>query len=498
MQIKKRKAKLKRKRRGVSRKKPNYRSVWEGISNRITDTQRLEDIKVQMKSPSDDPHVLAEAVINQLYRFEGVLTLKYYKGVWYSWRENRYDILTIKELRPLINKTVREILNIAASNKQVSRQLVDNVVSALEGLCIVEGYFEMPFWLDCAGQSDEELLSMDNGLLDLQSAITEDEATIYELSPNWFCMSYWDYRYDPSAECIKWKTFLKQVLKHPDERKLLQEYLGYCLTFDTSYHKALILVGEGANGKSVVTEVATHLIGINNVSHVSLESFGEQFALSATIGKLANIVSEISRTRSVDEGILKAIISGDRIKTERKYHDPAFSRPTARLIFATNEIPNFNDRSGGLWRRLLFLNFTVTIPEEKQNRSLARDICETELSGIFNWALVGLKRLKKNKCFTIPKSSKLLLQEQKNVSNPARQFLSEHYKEVSGEKVICEDVYQSYKQWCFNQSLHPLTTQQFGQEVRRVFPGVERKQLRFNKSGKGVRLYYYIGLASKS
>ena len=336
---------------------------------------------------------------------------------------------------------------------------------------------------------------MNNGLLVLESALTIDEATLLKPSPYWFCLSHWNYDYDPSAGCSKWIRFLKKVLPNASERKLLQEFLGYCLTFDTSYHKALILVGDGANGKSVVTEIAAQLIGPDNVTHIGLERFRDRFALASSIGRLANIASEITRTKRVAEGILKAMISGDLIRVERKYQDPMDARPTARLIFATNEIPIFVDRSEGLWRRLLFLPFKVTIPEDEQDRGLARKIYTTELSGIFNWALEGLKRLRSNGCFTIPLSSKQLTREQKMSSNPARQFLTEHYRRAENKKVPCEKVYRLYSEWSRNQSLYPLTPQQFGQEVRRVFPTVKRSQQRFG--GKGARLYFYVGLGCR-
>ena len=88
-----------------------------------------------------------------------------------------------------------------------------------------------------------------------------------------------------------------------------------------------------------------------------------------------------SRARCVlHRGALEAP-SGDRIRVEFKYHDPSDALPTARLIFATNELPAFLDTSEGLWRRLLVIPFEVTIPEERQERDLAGRICRRELPG---------------------------------------------------------------------------------------------------------------------
>ena len=486
------------KRRKVKVKKRNrYKRTWNTISKRFTETPRLkpEDAITKANNQPDDPHHLAEQVLSSSYKHKDSFTLRYYQGAWYHWRDTHYNLLASKEFRANINKGLRQVFDNTASDHKVIRQVVENVTLAIEGMCLVSGHLEIPLWLgESTAHDGSELLSMNNGLLDLEAALTEDEATLHEPSPDWFCLSHWDYDYDPTAKCRKWNRFLKEVLPNLKERRLLQEFLGYCLTFDTSFHKAIILVGEGANGKSVVTEVATQLIGPDNVTHLGLERFGERFSLATTIGRLANIASEITRTKGVAEGILKAMVSGDLIRIERKYQEPADARPTARLIFATNEIPNFVDRSEGLWRRLLFLPFNVTIPEDEQDRSLARRICKTELPGIFNWAIRGLKRLRKNDSFTVPLSSKRLLKEQKNASNPARQFLTERYEHNKDEKVQCEEVYQKYTMWCHDQSISPLTKQQLGKEVFRVFPEVKRSQRRFSKHKKGARLYYYVGL----
>jgi phage/plasmid-associated DNA primase len=41
----------------------------------------------------------------------------------------------------------------------------------------------------------------------------------------------------------------------------------YLLTADTSYHKFVVLEGEGANGKSVFLDVLAALLGEENVAH---------------------------------------------------------------------------------------------------------------------------------------------------------------------------------------------------------------------------------------
>jgi putative DNA primase/helicase len=127
-------------------------------------------------------------------------------------------------------------------------------------------------------------------------------------------------------------------------------------------------IGEGANGKSVLLDVLTALLGEENVSQVPLEMFGQRFQLTPTIDKLANICAEVGEISAVAEGVLKQFTAGDRMYFDRKGIPGIERYPTARLILATNNRPRFRDRSMGIWRRILLVPFRFTVPPTKQDR----------------------------------------------------------------------------------------------------------------------------------
>jgi putative DNA primase/helicase len=83
--------------------------------------------------------------------------------------------------------------------------------------------------------------------------------------------------------------------------------------------------------------------------------------------------------------------------------------------------------------------------------------------------------------------------EYKLEGNPAKSFLLDYYEEGRGE-VVSTEIYQEYKRWCEDFGFSSLNSSNFGKEIRRVFPNVERKQKK--ESGKRVRLY--VGLVLKS
>jgi P4 family phage/plasmid primase-like protien len=257
----------------------------------------------------------------------------------------------------------------------------------------------------------------------------------------------------------------------------------------------LILVGEGANGKTVILIVLTALLGEANVSTVPLELFGQRFQLTPTLGKLANVVPEIGPLDRVSEGFLKAFVAGDRMYFDRKGLPGIDARPTARLVLATNTLPPFTDRSGGVWRRVMILPFRLTIAPDRQDPHLAAALLD-ELPGIFNWSLEGWRELRRRERFIEPKISRQVLDEYRIDSNPAQAFLLDEVRSARGSLVSCRELYGRYQEWCKAHGHKPVPDTQFGKEVFRTFPRVKRRKA---AGGRHVRRpYNYVGLALMS
>jgi len=211
-------------------------------------------------------------------------------------------------------------------------------------------------------------------------------------------------------------AYLQRVQPDKEIQSLLQEWAGYNLVFDTSFETFMFFIGDGANGKSVFLVILKALLGRLNISSVGLEAFKPEnrFSLAATLGKLANIDADLSEVDKLAEGGLKKYVSGERIPLEKKFQDPIDFDPTARLTFSMNILPRFVDRSNGIWRRLLVVPWDQTIPIEERKREFLNEKYwqeSGELPGIYMWALEGLKRLRTQKAFTIPRTVAAVIDE---------------------------------------------------------------------------------------
>ena len=135
--------------------------------------------------------------------------------------------------------------------------------------------------------SNIDILNLQNGLLNLHTL----EFTKH--SPDCLSLVQFPIKYVPNAKCPNVLKFLGQVLKPKDVFTALQ-LCGYCLYKSAKYEKAVMCVGKGDNGKSTFLKLIERLLGVKNVSHVSLQELnGDKFAFADLCGKLANIFADL-------------------------------------------------------------------------------------------------------------------------------------------------------------------------------------------------------------
>jgi putative DNA primase/helicase len=231
------------------------------------------------------------------------------------------------------------------------------------------------------------LLCFNNGILEVRGLEFGD------INPRRIVTERMPYDYDPEAKCPAWETFLAEVLPDPSVRLVLQEFFGMCYLDRSrmSVEKFLLLIGAGANGKSVIFEVMKKAIGDDNVSTFDSQQLTSEKMIPYVKGKRLNFAPDMRRTSDFDSS-LKALASGQDVAGRKIYGD-AEKIKCPPLVFAMNEMPRFNDTTDAFFRRLVPIRFDITIPPERQDKHLVRKITDSDLPGIFNWIIEGRNRL---------------------------------------------------------------------------------------------------------
>jgi putative DNA primase/helicase len=315
----------------------------------------------------------------------------------------------------------------------------------------INGLREMLKTLYCLPQDSfslhSNLICVNNGTLDPLSG------SLHEHNPGDGLKNKLDIDWDESATCPVWLQTLDEIFgQDPDaasKMQLLQEYFGLCLVPLTTFHKFLWFLGGGGNGKSLVIDVLVHLLGRENISFLDIERIEDKFARAELHGKLVNISSEMSAKATVADGHLKQLVGGDIIEAERKNQNPFSFKPYARIIAATNELPQLKDSSDGFFRRAIILKFNRKFSEHEQDRNRITKLI-AEMPGILAWAVTGLRRLMDRQYFEIPPSSTELTNRYRIESDSVMLF-AEECLETSDDKddfPTPTELYQKYSIWC--------------------------------------------------
>lgn len=319
------------------------------------------------------------------------------------------------------------------------------------------------------------LINLKNGTFEISSSIQQ----LRTANKNDFITYQLPFEYNPEAKAPLFQKFLNQVQPDIERQKVLSEYLGCLFIKQTTLklEKALLLYGTGSNGKSVFFEIVNALLGGNeNVSNFSLQNLTNNngYYRAMISNKLLNYASEING--KLETSVFKQLVSGEPVEARLPYGNPFMITDYAKLIFNCNELPKDIEHTHAYFRRFLIVSFDVTIPENEQDKELSQKIIESELSGLFNWVLDGLKRLLFQKNFTKSIAVAHQLDQYKSQSDSVLIFMEdEEYEVAPNDSILLKVLYVQYQIFCKESGLHHCSLKTFSERLRANKYVIERK-----------------------
>ena len=442
----------------------------------------------------------AEAYVSEFCTHPEGRTLVAHGGVLMEWRDNRYQPLEEASMKNRLQPWLHDALRYVHVKKTDTFELRDfesNPTTVKQALETIVSYVHLqastasPSWLD----GDEgrppaiELLPCRTMNLHIPTG------RVVDATPKLFTTNALDFDYEPDPEPPeRWIRFLEQLFGDDLESvELLQEWLGYCLTADTSQQKMLLVVGPRRSGKGTLARVVTQLVGAGNVVGPTTGSLATQFGLQPLIGKSLAIVSD---ARFSGDGVpivverLLCITGEDTLTIDRKYLGAISTKLQTRFVFLTNELPRFKDASNALTGRFLVLRLRNSF-YGREDQTLTAALL-SELPGILSWSLEGWKRLQKRGRFIQPSSSTDAIQELEDLASPVGAFVREHCTVGPGQRVTIDSIYSAYCGWCESEGWQNAPTRNnFGKDLAAAVPGIVRRR------GTGLAPFYAgIGLKS--
>lgn len=424
-------------------------------------------------------------------RYGNPSTLKYYREDWWIWNRGRYQIQSDSNIRARMTNWLDEEQE---NSKIASVRELRAKIMALDNV-VIDDSLEMPLYVEVDHFDPTcNYLAFQDQIVDLDVLIPGGRHITRTPNPRWFSSVVLDYRYDPRADCPKFLDFLDKVLPDRVSQDVVQEWFGYCLTRDTDLRAMLILYGEARTGKSTLSNILEAVVGHENRSAVPLEGFWDRFAAQQTIGKLVNFCGDSKKIDTLAEGVIKRFTGGDTILVDRKYKDPVSCKMTAKIVVATNVFPRVRDISDALWDRFIIVPMNVRIQDneidltllgsEKQGWPLRR-----ELPGIFNWAIEGLRRLRRQGRFTLSQQLEQAKTQVRHENCSVTQFIDERIEGSEGSVAVKRFMHE-YRCFCDNRELRVLPEPEVGSILRKLVPGVTKRKL----GPRGQQQNYYEGV----
>lgn len=277
--------------------------------------------------------------------------------------------------------------------------------------------------------------------------------------------------YNPGHKDKHVDKFLTDVANGDKQiRKLLEQLIGYTLLGDCRFQKAFILVGQGANGKSIFLKMLSDFLGEDNISSVPLEKLNDKFETAELVGKLANIGDDISSDLLSDSSIFKKLVSGERLTVQRKFGHPFQFTNSAKLIFSANNLPPASDKSYGLQRRLVIVPFLNVFKKDHPDYNpniLTKLTTESAKMYLLNIAVDSLIELLEENQFVDSEKVTDMIETYEKENNNVLQWFEQEPEML---EVDLAHVYRNYCLFCATNNTTPYKKSKWTAELLHRFP----------------------------
>jgi len=390
------------------------------------------------------------------------------RGQWFVWDGRVWQQDAVREASRLAELTVRALLKEAAEadDENTTKWAVKCNKSARARTEMLEVAKHRTAVRIDGFDRDPWLLGVENGVLDLKTGKLLPHSRKHMIST--LCPTV----YAPEAPCPRWEQFLAEIMDGNDEMiACLQRMAGYFLTGDISVQILPIVYGPGSNGKNVFLDTLMGIMGPHAAeapeSLITARHTDEHPTEIADLyGKRLVVASETEEGRKMRIGLVKKITGNKYLKGRFMRQDYFQFERTHKTVLVTNNRPVVTEVSNAIWRRLRLIPFTVTIPEDKQDKRLTEKLV-AEWPGILAWAVRGCLDWQQRQCdLALPEAVEEATAEYQTDSDPVGAFIDERCIVVEGVKVARSSLYQAYEEWAKSTGEQTLSGKAFANRMR--------------------------------
>lgn len=379
-----------------------------------------------------------------------------FKGTFYLFNEGVWRLESSENTEAWISNTYIKMHSEPANKSQIQEisQMIQNLT--------YEKYRKQIKYLD--DKKTKNTINIKSGILNLDTL----EVKPYEKED--FCFHKLPFDYIDNPKCPTMAKFLTTSMNFPSDYKaakdseeyndyltlmyFIQEWMGYTLIPGNPYHKAMIMVGDGRNGKGVLQFIWGVILGKNNVSHVDIKGINDGKEMFMTRNKLVNFSHDIESGQQLDTGVMKSATAGETVSVNEKYKPQYEMEFTAKIVIACNDLPYIKNTGSAVKERFYVLPFDRVFTEAERDPKLKEKLLK-EAEHIFSWAVKGLTRLQNRGYFLPPKRSIMSGEAYIRANDSVSMWLDEDNLRAEGEKTERQEAWKAYKWYCESSGLRP-------------------------------------------
>lgn len=439
---------------------------------RVSVSTLLEDARQFVHTDSSKHHLQAARAVVESYGAGNILN----EPAGWSWKWNGCGVWKRLENREL-KQRIHEVTG--------SPDLTKGTIESILDMTLTEIFRPHHRW-----DLDRDSINARNGELHW----TGDAWDLREHDRERYRTTQISAAYTPGAQAPRFLQFLDEIFEpdedRPEKKQIVLEGIGYTLMATCMLEKFFLLIGEGANGKSVLIDTIAHLVGDENVSAVQPSQFENRFQRAHLRGRLMNQVTEIAEGHEIADAQLKAIVSGELTTAEHKHKAPFDFHPFCTCWFGTNHMPHTRDFSDALFRRAILLTFNRKFREDEDDDKRLRAALRAEAEGILNLALEAVGKVLSRGSFTKAKSSEAAKLDWRLNCDQVAQFVSDRCKLGPECKAEGLALWKGYQGWAEDMGIRKTVGRKtFTQRLERM--GLQRIKLPSGARGMdGIAIDY--------
>lgn len=301
------------------------------------------------------------------------------------------------------------------------------------------------------------------------------------------------------TEPVRWLRFLADTFAgDPALTLYVQRLLGLSLIGRVLEPVLPFGLGEGANGKSTLMNVAQGILGGDDGYAttapaellIATAHRGHPTEIARLSGVRLVVASELEEGERFAEARIKMLTGKDQIAGRFMGKDFFRFNPTHTIWLLGNDQPAIRSGGPALWRRLRLVRFLHVVPEAERVADLDAQLIDAEGPEILAWMVAGaVDYLREG--LAEPDSVRVATHEYEKDQDTVGRFVADMCEtgdpNAQHMTVRVAAVRAAYERWCAQEGESPVTVKALTQALRRGYGILSTRDMR-GRFYSGIRL----------